>query len=213
MTRTTAVSDEKFDTVSFLAISRSFFGLAVDAHARTTFITGADSVAGFDPDPVPRSAAASLLESSRRQIAAYRYRKVARSLLLATSLGAFIPGQAFASQEFWNMSDREISQERHAKLLVQHHQRLHEALRLTVEQESGWQKLLASEQPKQFVELGQTRDWAMLSVPERAEKVLELSRMQQAQLTEHVAALKSFYAMLSPGQKKTFEAFHAGSRG
>jgi len=154
-----------------------------------------------------------LLATSRRQIAATRYRKVARSLLLATGLGAFIPGQAFASLEFWNISDREACQERYSKILAQRHQQLREALGLTAEQESGWEKLVASEASKQDLGVGQPKDWSSLSVPERAEKMLELSRKHQARMTEHVAALKDFYAMLNPDQQKSFEAFHAGPPG
>jgi hypothetical protein len=138
---------------------------------------------------------------------------VARSLLLATGLGAFIPGQAFASLEFWNLSDSEARQERYSKILAKRHQQLREALGLTAEQESGWEKLVASEESKQGPGVGLPKDWSSLSVPERAEKMLELSRKHQARMTEHVAALKDFYAILSPDQKKTFEAFHAGAPG
>jgi len=205
MTRPTALSDETLEVTSFLAISRRFLGLAASSPVRTTAVAGADTF--------PRAAAASLLATSRRQIAATRYRKVARSLLLATGLGAFIPGQAFASLEFWNISDREAGQERYSKILAQRHQQLREALGLTAEQESGWEKLVASEASKQDLGVGQPKDWSSLSVPERAEKMLELSRKHQARMTEHVAALKDFYAMLNPDQQKSFEAFHAGPPG
>jgi len=205
MTRQTALSEETLEVTSFLAISRRFLGLAADLPARMTAVAGAD--------PFPRVAAASLLATSRRQVAATRYRQVARSLVLATGLGAFVPGQVFASQEFWNMGDRETSHERYSRILAQRHQQLHEALRLTAEQESGWEILMASEASSQDFGLGQAREWSSLSVPERAEKMLELSKARQVQLAEHVAALKAFYAVLTPEQQKTFEDFHAGPRG
>jgi Spy/CpxP family protein refolding chaperone len=34
----------------------------------------------------------------------------------------------------------------------------------------------------------------------------------QAHQTEHVAALKEFYAVLTPDQKKVFDDFHSGPR-
>jgi hypothetical protein len=43
--------------------------------------------------------------------------------------------------------------------------------------------------------------------------MLELSTRHQLRMTEHVAALKDFYALLGADQKKTFEAFHAGLPG
>lgn len=197
MTRFTALSNETLDVTSFLAISRRFLGLA--------------SVVDSPPE-----AATSSPEASSRKIAATRYRKAARSLLLATGLGALVPGQAFASQAFWSIGDSETEtrQEGVWKIAAQHHQQLREALELTVEQASGWERLLAFDVSTQEPGVGQAKAWSTsLTVPERAEKILELVSRHQLWMTDYVAALKDFYAMLSPGQKRTFEAFHAGQPG
>ena len=55
-------------------------------------------------------------------------------------------------------------------------------------------------------------DWSKLSVTERADKMLEMSKARQERMGEHVVALKAFYAVLTPAQQKSFEDFHAGAR-
>ena len=186
MTEVTAIATETINIASFLKISREFLGLNTNS--------------------VP-------VRSNPRRTATNRYRRVARSLLFATGFGAFMSSHAFADGECRNTNDREARHARYSKMEAQRQQQLHDALRLTAEQESGWEKLLASESSRQFPGVGQLKDWSSLSVPERAEKMLEFSRKQQARMTEHVAALKNFYAMLNTDQKKTFEAFHAGPSG
>lgn len=138
------------------------------------------------------------------------YRKVVQSLLLAAGVGAFAAGPAMADP---GCDHRGGHSERHAKMMEQHHTQLHEALKLTAEQEPAWKKLMDSEQPRTAAQGGPAEDWAKLNAPERAEKMLELSKARQAQMTDHVAALKAFYAALTPEQQKIFEDFHAGPRG
>ena len=55
-------------------------------------------------------------------------------------------------------------------------------------------------------------EWAKLTTPERADKMVERMREQQSRMFEHVAALKEFYAVLTPEQKKTFDDFHSSMR-
>ncbi len=137
-------------------------------------------------------------------------RKVVQSFLLAAGVGAFAAAPAMADPGCGHMGG---NAERHAKMMEQHHTQLHDALKLTAEQEPAWKKLIESEQPRPALSGGHPEDWAKLNAPERAEKMLELSKARQVQMTEHVAALKTFYAVLTPEQQKTFEDFHAGPRG
>jgi len=138
------------------------------------------------------------------------YRKVVQSLLIAAGVGVFAAGPAMADP---GCDHRGGHSERHAKMMEQHHNQLHDALKLTAEQEPAWKKLMDSEQPRAAAQGGQPEDWTKLNAPERAEKMLELSKVRQAQMAEHVAALKTFYAALTPEQQKTFEDFHTGPRG
>jgi Spy/CpxP family protein refolding chaperone len=138
------------------------------------------------------------------------YRKLIPSLLLATGLGAFLAGPSFADGGCGAMGGSGHHGEHHAKHMEAHHKMLHDALKLTAEQEPGWKKLIDSEQPKPSA--AQPVDWSKLTAPQRAEKMLELSKVRQEQMGEHVVALKAFYATLTPVQQKTFEDFHMSPR-
>ncbi|MDE2442508.1 MAG: Spy/CpxP family protein refolding chaperone, partial [Betaproteobacteria bacterium] len=55
---------------------------------------------------------------------------------------------------------------------------------------------------------------AKLTAPERADKMLEIQKQHQEAMSKHVAAMKDFYAQLTPEQKKVFdEQTMMGKRG
>lgn len=143
-----------------------------------------------------------------------QYRKFAQSLLVATGLGVFLAGPVIAEQACEGMDGHHGHFEKHAKMLEQHHQQLHDALKLTPEQESGWKKLMDAEQARPATSGAEMakEDWSKLTTPERAEKMLALSKARQEHMSEYVAALKGFYATLTVEQKKTFEDMHAAQR-
>lgn len=190
---------ELIDLTALLAVSREYFGLNADLDA------AAPAVA---PLPV------LIPQPNQQRKNMKNYRRLAQSVLLATSLGAFLAGPAFADPGCGAMGGHETHHEHHGKMLEQHHKQLHDALKLTPEQETGWKKLMASEQPKpSSAGTAQREDWSKLSTPERAEKTLELYKARQEHMREYVAALKGFYATLTPEQKKIFEDMHASQRG
>ena len=137
------------------------------------------------------------------------YRKAVQSFLLAAGVGFFAAGPVMADPGCDHMQGHS---ERHAKMMQEHHTKLHDALKLSAEQEPAWVKLVASELPGEAMHGGQSEAWAELKAPERAEKMLEMSKARQARMAEHVSALKAFYAVLTPEQQKTFEDFHAAPR-
>jgi len=199
----TALHSETIDIAPFLSISRKYLGL--------NSADGAGAEVALNP--FKRQALTSRTKSNTRRNGMKRYCNLAQSLLLATGLGAVVSSPAFADPGCGNMSRREAHFEHHAKMIEQRHQQLHDALKLSAEQEPGWKKFAESEQLKPPPGIDQPEDWSKLSTPERAEKILELSKMHQAHMAEHVAALKAFYATLTPEQKKTFEEFHASPPG
>jgi len=140
------------------------------------------------------------------------YRHLAHQMLLAAGLGAVLAAPAFAEPDCLPMAGHGIHQEHYAKQMEQHHKQLHDALKLTAEQEPGWKKLMDSEQLKPAAGVAQPEDWSKLSTPERADKMLEHFKARQAQMAEHVAALKAFYVTLTAEQQKTFDDFHAAQR-
>lgn len=111
------------------------------------------------------------------------------------------------------MGDWEQFHEQRTERMQQRQKQLHDALKLTPDQEGAWKKFTESMQPPARPERGEPGEWAKLTTPERADKMLEWSKKRQDRMTEHVAALKSFYGVLTPEQQKTFDDFHAGPRG
>ncbi|HPT49339.1 MAG TPA: Spy/CpxP family protein refolding chaperone [Accumulibacter sp.] len=136
------------------------------------------------------------------------------TVLLATGLGmaAATPALADRDRGCDAMYDHGARHEQHMKMREQHQQRLHEALKLSAAQEPAWKKLMDTE-PKARPGMMPPEEWSKLTTPERAEKMLEFSRERNERMSEHVSALKSFYAQLTPEQKKTFEEMHASQRG
>jgi periplasmic protein CpxP/Spy len=152
------------------------------------------------------STAASLLKRNYM----ISYGKTIKSILIAAGIGAFAASPAMADHGCGPMGGHGAQ---HVRMMEQHHAQLHDALKLTAEQEPAWKKLMDSEQPRPALSGGQPEDWAKLNAPERAEKMLELSKARQVQMAEHVTALKALYAVLTPEQQKTFEDFHATHQG
>lgn len=102
------------------------------------------------------------------------------------------------------MSDRQI--ERMEKMREDHQARLHEKLKLTAQQEPAWKKFTASQPlPNKAARLDRG-EMQKLSAPQRMEKGLEHMRTMEKTMTEHLAALKEFYAALTPEQQKVFDA-------
>jgi protein CpxP len=141
-----------------------------------------------------------------------RYRNFVSSILLVSSLGVLAAPVAAAPPDCSRAAMRGDIWEHRVERMAQHHQRLHDALKLTPEQDSAWKKLMDSQHPMARMEPGKADDWAKLTTPERADKMLERMQEHQSRMTQHVAALKDFYAMLTPEQKKTFDDFHSAPR-
>ncbi|NMM38754.1 MAG: Spy/CpxP family protein refolding chaperone [Glaciimonas sp.] len=83
---------------------------------------------------------------------------------------------------------------------------LHAKLKLSATQEPAWQTYTASMTPPAA---GQRLDRAAMqkmSAPQRMEALLEQMKQGQTRMESHLTALKTFYAVLTPEQQKTFDA-------
>ena len=136
-----------------------------------------------------------------------RYRTIAASVLLASTLG-FAAAPVFAERD---CGAKEGFMEHRGAHMAKDHKKLHAALKLTPDQEGAWKKMMDAQQPMAMAmgERGRADDMAKLTTPERADKMLEAMKEHQAHQVEHVAALKEFYAVLTPEQKKVFDDFHS----
>lgn len=107
-----------------------------------------------------------------------------------------------------------------AERMAKYQARLHDKLKLTAAQEPAWTAFTAANAPKK-----PSGDWkakreafAKLSAPERMEQWIALSKERIAGQEARLASLKTFYAVLTPEQKKVFDdsvpgGKHGGHRG
>jgi periplasmic protein CpxP/Spy len=87
----------------------------------------------------------------------------------------------------------------------QHLARLHELLKLTPQQEPAWKKFSAVNPVPDASMRPNPAEMEKLNAPERLEKGLERMKLMEAKMTEHLAAVKEFYAVLTPEQQKVFD--------
>jgi protein CpxP len=94
---------------------------------------------------------------------------------------------------------------KHAERVAQREQKLHDALKLTAAQESAWKTYLAAIKPQTPIGRADRVSLKDLPAPQRMEKQLEFSKQRLEKQEARLAALKSFYAVLTPEQQKTFD--------
>jgi Spy/CpxP family protein refolding chaperone len=145
-------------------------------------------------------------------------RKTLLTGLAALSLGGAMLGAQAQSQAPDAHPKAHLSKEerqaKHAEFAAKRDQmhaqrvaRLHDELKITPAQEGAWNGFVASMKRPQHAD-GQHGDraaWAGLSAPQRAEKMIELQKARIAVMEQRLAALNTFYSVLSPDQKKVFD--------
>lgn len=94
--------------------------------------------------------------------------------------------------------------ERMKERMAKHQAELHDKLKLSAAQEAGWKTFAASMTPleRKHEERGALEK---LPAPERMEKMLSMMKEHEAQMGTRLAALKTFYATLTPDQQKIFD--------
>lgn len=92
-----------------------------------------------------------------------------------------------------------------------HQKKIHDALKLTGDQEAAWKKYIdAVQQPKAGAR--SSTDWGTLTAPERVEQLVDSAKRNEEHMAKQADAMKAFYGVLTPEQKKTFDQFHGGPR-
>ncbi|PIG27714.1 LTXXQ motif family protein [Janthinobacterium sp. 35] len=94
-----------------------------------------------------------------------------------------------------------------AERMAKYQARLHDKLKLTAAQEPAWTTFTAANAPKKPMGDWKARHAAMakLSAPERMEQWIAMSKERIASQESRLASLKTFYAVLTPEQKKVFD--------
>jgi Spy/CpxP family protein refolding chaperone len=101
----------------------------------------------------------------------------------------------------------------HAKMqamMQKHIAELHDKLKLTPQQEPAWKTFIDAVKPGEMKMPSEQDRKAMdqLSAPDRMEKHLQMMKERMAKMESRLAALKTFYATLTPEQQKTFDDAH-----
>lgn len=82
---------------------------------------------------------------------------------------------------------------------------LHDKLALSAEQETAWKTFAEKTKQPEGTDRPDRKALSQLQAPERLEKMLSLMKDREARMSEHLAALKVFYAVLTPSQQKVFD--------
>ena len=82
---------------------------------------------------------------------------------------------------------------------------LHDKLKLNADQETAWKAYVAGATPPAMPPRMNRDEMMKLSSPERMEKMLGMMKDRQAHMETRLAALKKFYAVLTPEQKQVFD--------
>lgn len=104
-------------------------------------------------------------------------------------------------------------QERLAKfdaMFAARQDKIHAALQLTAAQEPAWAAYQAAIKPAPKAMAGEHAGLAALSAPARMEKMIAMAKQHTTAMEAHLAALNTFYAVLTPAQKKIFDAATMG---
>ena len=91
--------------------------------------------------------------------------------------------------------------------------KIHDALQLSAGQESAWAAYQAAIKPAAGAMMqGDRAAWATLSAPDRMQKMIAMAKQHTAAMESHLSALNTFYSVLTPAQKKAFDAatMHGG---
>lgn len=89
---------------------------------------------------------------------------------------------------------------------------LHDRLKLTSEQETAWKTFSEKMKPSGPRNRPDRSELASLHAPERMEKMLSMMKEHENRMAERVAAVKEFYAVLTPEQQKLFDEQFAKRR-
>jgi protein CpxP len=92
-------------------------------------------------------------------------------------------------------------------------QKLHAALQLTPSQNAAWSTYTAAIKPAPRGERPARGDWKALPAPQRMAKRIDMAKHHLAQMETRLAALSAFYEVLTPEQKKVFDANSHGRGG
>lgn len=142
---------------------------------------------------------------------------IRKSILIGfTVLGmAAAHAQDTAAQDKPHHGQQATPEQRQAKMedmYAKRQARLHDKLKITAQQESAWAAYQAAVKPTAPAGPRPARgEFAKLSSPERLSKMIEMTKLREGRMQQHLTALSAFYGQLTPEQKAEFDK--RGGRG
>lgn len=139
----------------------------------------------------------------------------------AAALGAHaqtqVPNQApnqSAEGRYGHAANQEQRAAKRAEFAAKRAAQLHDELKITPAQESAWNAFVASMKPQPRGARADRAAQAGLTAPQRLARHIEMQKRRTAAMEQRLGAVNSFYAVLSPEQKKTFDdkAAHLAGR-
>lgn len=108
----------------------------------------------------------------------------------------------------------EQRQAKMAEMYAKRQARLHDKLKITAQQEAAWATYQAAIKPAAPAgPRPQRGEFAKLSAPERLSKQIEMSKVREARMQQHLTAMTAFYEQLTPEQKTVFDKRGGGFGG
>ena len=98
---------------------------------------------------------------------------------------------------------------------AEHAQRLRATLQLTSAQEPALQAFIAASaqhRGDRMERRQQRQEMQNLTTPQRLDRMAANMAERQQRFAQHAAAVKQFYAQLTPAQQKAFDAMHQGGK-
>lgn len=92
-----------------------------------------------------------------------------------------------------------------AERIGQRKVKLYNELKLKPEQEAAWNTFIEKMKPTLPKERPDGAEFRKLPAPERLDKMLEMMKARESQMENRLAAVKDFYATLTPEQQKVFD--------
>lgn len=105
-----------------------------------------------------------------------------------------------------HMAQQEAGGAKFGERMAKHRAMLHDKLKLSAAQEPAWAAFAAATAPKMPDTRPDRAAMDKMTAPERMEQWIALSKQHIAVRESHLAALKTFYAVLTPEQQKIFDA-------
>ncbi|GIZ51695.1 hypothetical protein NCCP691_17090 [Noviherbaspirillum aridicola] len=141
--------------------------------------------------------------------------------LLAVGLGAGTAGAwadmgegGFGHGRHGHGGARMHSPEQMKQAFEKRQQQLHDKLKLDARQETAWKTYVDTIRPAAPATRPSREELAKLPAPDRLQKRMEFLQEHEKRLALRIAATREFYAVLTPEQKKVFDAgFAHGPRG